>query len=136
MRLGRRAFVLLCWLYVVLLPVQFLLAGMGIMGGDLEVHMGFGILVLGTVIPVLLLITGLVGRMWGLAGLGLLLGVVLHLLPIFPSLDNDWAAGLHPVIALLTWPYVYFVLLRGAKEKLAELDQVVVAETVPATGPA
>lgn len=136
MRLARRAYAFLCWAFVVLLPVQFLLGGMGIMGGDLEVHMGFGIMVLGTLIPLMLLVTGLVGRMWALAGLGLLLGVVLHLLPIFPSAENAWVAALHPVIALLSWPFVYFVLLRGARERLAETRQVIVAEPAPAAGPA
>lgn len=132
MTFARKAFQFLCWTYLVLLPVQFLIAGYGIMGGDIDAHMGFGIMVLGTLIPLLMLITVGIGRIgWKTAGLVVLLAAVLHLLPALPSQDNDWVAGLHPAIAMLSWPYVYFVLLRDARRALAETSQVIVAE--PAT---
>lgn len=134
MLFARKALVVLSWLYVVLLPVQFLLVGMGLFGGDLEVHMGFGIMVLGTLLPLLLLLFALVGRAWNVAGWAVLLALVVHLLPIFPSIDNEWVAGLHPVIALLTWPFANFVLLRAARAKVAEAEaRTSSADAAPAT---
>jgi hypothetical protein len=134
MTFARRAFVIICWLYVVLLPVQVLLAGYGIMGGDIEVHEGFGALVLALVIPLLMLLTGLLGRLWRLALLGLLLGILLHANMFLPSQDNNWVAGLHPMFAVLSWPYVWFLMLLPARRRIAGDGAVVVAETVPAPG--
>ena len=132
MRFGRRAFVLACWAYIILLPVQVLLAGMGIMGGDIEVHMGFGAMILGLLIPLLMLVFGLIGRIWKLALMGVLLSVILHAIMFLPEQDNDWVAGLHPTIAVLSWPLVWFWMLLPGRRSVAEADQVVVAETVPA----
>ena len=132
MKFGRRAYIFACWAYVVLLPVQVLLAGMGIMGGDIEVHMGFGAMVLGLLIPLLMLVFGLIGKIWKLALMGVLLSVILHAIMFLPEQDNNWVAGLHPAIAVLSWPLVYFWMLLPAKARLPEADQVVVAE--PAAG--
>jgi hypothetical protein len=120
MRFGRRAFVFACWAYVILLPVQVLLAGMGIMGGDIEVHEGFGAVVLALLIPLLMLVFGLIGRIWKLALMGLLLSVILHGIMFLPSQDNNWVAGLHPMIAVLSWPYVWFLMLLPGKATLGE----------------
>lgn len=136
MLFARKSLVILSWLYIVLLPVQFLLAGAGIMGGDLEAHMGFGVMVLGTLLPLLLLVLALIGRAWNVAGLALVLAVVVHLLPALPSADNAWVAGLHPVIALLTWPFAYFVLLRASRAKVAEAEARRSGGQTPAPAPA
>jgi hypothetical protein len=124
MLFGRRAFVVACWAYIVLLPVQVLFAGMGIMGGDIEVHEGFGAMVLAALVPLLMLVFGLIGRIWKLALLGLLLSVILHGMMFLPSQDNNWVAGLHPLIAVLSWPYVWFLMLLPAKRTLGEPVEV------------
>jgi hypothetical protein len=131
MRFGRRAFIYACWAYVFLLPLQVLFAGMGIMGGDIEVHEGFGAMVLALLVPLLMLVFGLIGRIPRLALMGLLLSIVLHGMMFLPSQDNDWVAGFHPVIAVLSWPYVYFLMLLPAKATLVDDDRLVVAESVP-----
>lgn len=136
MRIGRRAYVIFCWAYLIALPIQIALAGYGVMGGDIEMHENFGYSVLHAFIPLLLLLAALVGRAWSLAGWALALFAILTLQIALPeigdNLDSNWVQGLHPLLAFLTWPFVYFVLLRSAKAKVAEAEQVVVAETVPA----
>ena len=136
MLIARKTYVVFCWIYLVLLPVQFALAGYGIMGGDIDAHMAFGGLVLHLVIPVLLLLSALVGRAWALAGwafgLFAVLTLQIALVEIGRNVEQTWISGLHPAIAFLTWPLVYFVLLRQARERAAEAGQVIVAETVPA----
>jgi hypothetical protein len=97
-----------------------LFAGMGVMGGDLTLHEDFGAMVLATVLPLLMLVFGLVGRIWKLALLGLLVGIVLHANIALPSQDNNWVAGLHPAIAVLSWPFVYFWMLLPGKATVAE----------------
>lgn len=137
MQIIRRGFVFLCWAYLALLPVQFLLAGAGVMGGDLQQHMMFGGMVLHVIIPALMMVTALAGRLWSFAALAVLLFAILTLqvamVPIGRELGSTLVAGLHPVVALLTWPYVYFVMLRPARARAAAAPPLVADETVPAT---
>lgn len=118
-----------CWAYLILLPVQFLLAGYGVMAGDIETHQMFGGLVLHLVIPALLLITAAIGRMgWEQAGWSFLLFVIITFQIAFVEIgrgaDQPWVAGLHPAVAMLTWPYVYFVVLARARaHEAASIEQ-------------
>lgn len=124
MTFGRRAYVFLCWAYLVVLPVQFLLAGMGVMGGDLEVHMAFGGLILHIVIPALMLIFALIGRAWSLAGWAFALFALLTLQIMMVSVGReaeiDLVAGIHLLVAFLSWPFVYFVLLCHGRAAVAQ----------------
>jgi hypothetical protein len=113
-----------CWLYLIALPVQFALAGYGVMGGDINVHEAVGGTLLHIVIPLLLLLTAAVGRLgWAQAGwsLGLFLIITLQIamVSIGRNIDQTWVSGLHPAIAFLTWPYVFFVVLARAKQRTA-----------------
>ncbi|MCW2926262.1 MAG: hypothetical protein JWM86_230 [Thermoleophilia bacterium] len=124
MTFARKLHIWVCFAYLILLPVQFLLAGMGVFGGDLEVHQAFGGLLLHIVIPALLLITAGIGRMgWPQAGWSLLLFAIITLqiamVEIGRNMDEPIVSGLHPAIALLTWPYVHFVVLGKARTRIA-----------------
>ena len=60
---ARRVFVVLAWSFVVAVAIQFLLAGLGILGGEsLEPHRQWGFVAL-HLIPVVMLIAAIVGRM-------------------------------------------------------------------------
>ena len=138
MQFGRAAYNVICWAFLVLLPVQFAIAGYGIMGGDIDAHMMFGGFVLHLVIPVLLLLTALIGRFWvGAAwavGLFAILTLQIAVVDIGRNADTTWVSGLHPAFAFLTWPLVYFVMLRKGRAALAGAGRVGVAE--PATADA
>ena len=103
MTFGRRAYVFLCWAFLTLLPVQFLLAGMGVMGGDLEVHMMFGGMILHIVIPALMLVVALIGRAWSLAGWAFALFALLTLQIAMVGIgrEADAVAHLRRAIAIL-----------------------------------
>jgi hypothetical protein len=63
MKVARKIFVGLAWLFVLAVAIQFLLAGLGVLGGEsLEAHRQWGFLAL-HLIPILMLIAAIVGRM-------------------------------------------------------------------------
>ena len=60
---ARKAFVGLAWLFVLAVAIQFLLAGLGVLGGEsMEAHRQWGFIVL-HLIPILMFIAAIVGRM-------------------------------------------------------------------------
>ena len=104
MLLTRKVFLVLAWMFVLAVAIQFLLAGLGILGGEsLEAHRQWGFVAL-HLIPVLMLIAAIVGRM-GRAVIGMTIGVfvLVFLQPLFaaPDLDPQWLRSLHVLNALL-----------------------------------
>jgi hypothetical protein len=56
----------------------------------------------------------LFGKQWKFAGLSFALVVVIFLQISLVSIGNDadspWISAIHPFLAFLYWPYVYFVI--------------------------
>ncbi|HEY1126837.1 MAG TPA: DUF6220 domain-containing protein [Actinomycetota bacterium] len=118
MHVARKIFVGLAWLFVLAVAIQFLLAGLGVLGGEsLEPHRQWGFIVL-HLIPILMLIVAIVGRMGRIV---IVLTVVLFLLvflqPLFvdPELDPRWLRSLHVVNALFIFALGHHLAQRGTK---------------------
>jgi hypothetical protein len=118
MHVARKIFVGLAWLFVLAVAIQFLLAGLGVLGGEsLEPHRQWGFIVL-HLIPILMLIAAIVGRMGRIV---IVLTVVLFLLvflqPLFvdPELDPRWLRSLHVVNALFIFALGHHLAQRGTK---------------------
>lgn len=93
MDVARKVFVGLAWLFVLAVAIQFLLAGLGVLGGEsMEAHRQWGFIVL-HLIPILMFIAAIVGRM-GRTVLGLTgaLFLFVFLQPLFA--DPELAPGL------------------------------------------
>jgi Family of unknown function (DUF6220) len=117
MVLARKIFVVSAWLFVLAVAIQFLLAGLGILGGEsMEAHRQWGFVVL-HLIPILMLIAALIGRMgWVVIGssFGLFLLVFLQPLLADPDLDPQWIRSLHVLNALFILALGYYLARRGA----------------------
>ncbi len=124
MNVARKIYIALTALFLVLLPVQFLLVGYGLFGGDLEVHMGFGMTVLHGLM-LFMAISAAVARRWKLAGLSLLMFLVVFVQVSITEVDSAWVAALHPFIAFLYWPFTYFLLWRPVRDEAPEVPAVV-----------
>jgi hypothetical protein len=116
MNVARKSFVGLAWLFVLAVAIQFLLAGLGVLGGEsIEAHRQWGFIVL-HLIPILMLIAAIVGRMGRTV---LIPTVVLFLLvflqPLFadPELDPRWLRSLHVLNALFIAVLGYRLAQRG-----------------------
>jgi hypothetical protein len=117
MQLARKVFLVLAWSFVVAVAIQFLLAGLGILGGEsLEPHRQWGFVAL-HLIPVLMLIAAIVGRM-GRAVIGLTIGVfvLVFLQPLFaaPDLEPQWLRSLHVLNALFIAGLGYDLVRRAS----------------------
>ena len=123
MNVGRRLFVGLAWLFVLAVAIQFLLAGLGVLGGEsMEPHRVWGFLVL-HLIPILMLIAAIVGRM-GRTVIVLTVGLFLlvFLQPLFADaqLDPRWLRALHVLDALFIFALGYHLAQRGTRTIRAE----------------
>ena len=114
---ARKVFVVLAWSFVAAVAIQFLLAGLGILGGEsLEPHRQWGFVAL-HLIPVVMLIAAIVGRM-GRTVIGMTIGVfvLVFLQPLFaaPDLEPQWLRSLHVLNALFIAGVGYDLSRRGS----------------------
>ena len=118
MDVARKLFVGLAWLFVLAVAIQFLLAGLGVLGGEsIAPHRQWGFIVL-HLIPILMLIAAIVGRMGRTVialTVGLILLVVLQPLFVDPQLDPRWLRALHVLNALFIFALGYQLAQRGKR---------------------
>jgi hypothetical protein len=118
MNRARTSFVGLAWMFVLAVAIQFLLAGLGVLGGEsMEPHRQWGFLVL-HLIPILMLIAAIVGRM-GRTVIALTVGLFLlvFLQPLFANaqLDPRWLRALHVLNALFIFALGHHLAQRGTR---------------------
>jgi hypothetical protein len=127
MGVARKTFLGLAWLFVIAVAIQFLLAGLAVLGGErIEAHRQWGFVVL-HLIPVLMLVAAIVGRLGkSVIGLTVLLFLLVFLQPLFadPELDPQWLRSLHVLNALFI-----FVLGRHLAQRVTRT-----VRGMPATG--
>jgi hypothetical protein len=115
---SRKIFVGLAWLFVLAVAIQFLLAGLGILGGEsMDLHRAWGFLVL-HLIPILMIIAALVGRMGRtVLGLTVALFLLVFLQPLFADaeLDPRWLRSLHVLNALFIFTLGFHLAQRSRK---------------------
>jgi len=116
--IARKIFGGLAWLFVLAVAIQFLLAGLGILGGEsMDLHRAWGFLVL-HLIPMLMFVAAIVGRM-GRTIVGLTVGLFLlvFLQPLFaaPELDPRWLRSLHVLNALFIFTLGFHLAQRSRK---------------------
>jgi hypothetical protein len=108
----------LAWLFVLAVAIQFLFAGLGVLGAEsLEPHRQWGFIVL-HLIPILMLIAAIVGRMGRtVIALTVVLFLLLFLQPLFvdPELDPRWLRSLHVLDALFIFALGHHLAQRGTK---------------------
>ena len=116
MDVARKSFVGLAWLFLLAVAIQFLLAGLGVLGGEtMEAHRQWGFLAL-HLIPILMLIAAIVGRM-GRATIALTVALFLlvFIQPIFTDaqLDPRWLRSLHVLNALFIFALGHHLARRS-----------------------
>lgn len=106
-------------LFLVLLPLQFLFAGVGVFGGGFDTHEMFGAGLL-HLITILMMIAALVAKRWQAAGLSFGLVVLFFVQIAMVSLGRDagspWISAIHPLLAFSYWPYTYFLIWLPTRE--------------------
>lgn len=131
MNFVRNAFTGLTAAFLVLLPLQFLFAGVGVFGGDFDLHEAFGAGLL-HLITLLMMIFALICKQWKFAGLSFAIVFVIFLqislVEIGRDADSPWVSAIHPFLAFLYWPFVYFLIWLPWR--------AVQAESTPAEEPA
>lgn len=120
MNAARKVFIVLVALFLVLLPLQFLIAGYGVFGGGYDEHEVFGGMVLHG-LTALMTIAALLARRWKLAGLAfvmvVVMGLQIGLVEIGRDADQPWISALHPFLAFCYWPYTYFLLWKPVRSE-------------------
>jgi Family of unknown function (DUF6220) len=115
MRWAQVAFQVLAWLFVLGVAIQFFLAGLGVLGGEgIGAHRDWGFITL-QLLPILMLIAAVVGRMGRLIiGLTVLLFVLVFIQSIFadPDWDPQWVRSLHVLNALFIFVLGYHLAQR------------------------
>ena len=118
MEVARKFFVGLAWLFVLAVAIQFLLAGLGVLGGEsMEAHRQWGFIVL-HLIPVLMLIAAIVGRMGrNVLALTVVLFLLVFVQPLFADaqLHPQWLRSLHVLNALFIFALGYHLAQRGTR---------------------
>jgi hypothetical protein len=118
MDVARRFFIGLAWLFVLAVAIQFLLAGLGVLGGEsIEPHRQWGFIVL-HLIPILMLIAAIVGRMGRtVIALTVVLFLLVFVQPLFADaqLDPRWLRSLHVLNALFIFALGYHLAQRGTR---------------------
>ena len=115
---ARKSFVVLAWLFVLAVVIQFLLAGLGVLGGEsIEAHRVWGFSAL-HLIPILMLIAAIVARMGRtVIVLTVVLFLLVFLMPLLadPELDPRWLRSLHVVNALFIFALAHHLAQRATK---------------------
>jgi hypothetical protein len=118
MEVARKFFVGLAWLFVLAVAIQFLLAGLGVLGGEsMEAHRQWGFIVL-HLIPILMLIAAIVGRMGrNVLALTVVLFLLVFVQPLFADaqLHPQWLRSLHVLNALFIFALGYHLAQRGTR---------------------
>jgi hypothetical protein len=118
MDVARKAFVGLAWLFILAVAIQFLLAGLGVLGGEsMEPHRQWGFLVL-HLIPILMIVAAIVGRMGrAVIALTVILFLLVFVQPLFADteLDPRWLRSLHVLNALFIFALGYHLAQRGTR---------------------
>jgi hypothetical protein len=118
MHVARRIFVGLAWMFVLAVAIQFLLAGLGVLGGEsLEAHRQWGFVVL-HLIPILMFTAAIIGRMGRtVIGLTVALFLLVFLQPLFadPEIDPDWLRSLHVLNALFIFALGQYLAQRATR---------------------
>lgn len=118
MHVARRIFVGLAWLFVLAVAIQFLLAGLGVLGGEsLEAHRQWGFVVL-HLIPILMFAAAIVGRMGRtVIGMTVVLFLLVFVQPLFadPEIDPKWLRSLHVLNALFIFALGQHLALRATR---------------------
>jgi len=118
MHAARRIFVGLAWLFVLAVAIQFLLAGLGVLGGEsLEAHRQWGFVVL-HLIPILMFTAALIGRMGRtVISLTVALFLLVFLQPLFadPEIDPVWLRSLHVLNALFIFALGQYLAQRATR---------------------
>jgi Family of unknown function (DUF6220) len=115
---ARRIFIGLAWLFVLAVAIQFLLAGLGVLGGEsLEAHRQWGFVVL-HLIPILMFIAAIIGRMGRtVISLTVALFLLVFLQPLFadPEIDPVWLRSLHVLNALFIFALGQYLAQRATR---------------------
>jgi hypothetical protein len=118
MQAARRIFVGLAWLFVLAVAIQFLLAGLGVLGGEsLEAHRQWGFVVL-HLIPILMFTAAIIGRMGRtVISLTVALFLLVFLQPLFadPEIDPVWLRSLHVLNALFIFALGQYLAQRATR---------------------
>lgn len=118
MVVARKIFIVFAWLFVIAVAIQFLLAGLGVLGGEsLEAHRQWGFLAL-HLVPILMLIAAIVGRMGRtVIGPTVVLFLLVFMQPVFADqgLDPRWLRSLHVLNALVIFAVGHHLAQRGTR---------------------
>lgn len=106
--------------FLILLPLQFLFAGVGIFGGGFDTHEMFGAGLL-HLITILMMIAALVAKRWQAAaysfGLVVLFFVQIAMVSVGRDAGSAWISAIHPFLAFSYWPYTYFLIWLPLKSE-------------------
>jgi dolichyl-phosphate-mannose--protein O-mannosyl transferase len=123
MKIARRTYLGLAYLFLLGVVVQVFLAGLGIFGDlqfaegdDLDPHRTFGFVVM-HILPILMFITALVGRMrWTFIGLTVLLFLMVFSQSFWVDHSNGRAIqAIHPTMALFMFALAHFLAQRASR---------------------
>jgi hypothetical protein len=118
MSVARMIFVGLAWMFVLAVAIQFLLAGLGVLGGEsLEAHRQWGFVVL-HLIPILMFTAAIIGRMGRtVISLTVALFLLVFLQPLFadPEIDPVWLRSLHVLNALFIFALGQYLAQRATR---------------------
>ena len=115
MAMAAKVYQALAWLFVIAVVIQFFLAGLGVLGGEsITAHEDWGFIVL-HLIPLIMLILAVVGRMGrAVIGMTVLMFVLVFIQPIFSDeeMDPQWIRALHVLNGLFIFILGYHIAQR------------------------
>lgn len=137
MRTSDRILIGLAGLFLILMPLQFFFAGLGVFGGNFDTHEAFGAGLL-HLLTLLMTIVALVAKRWNYAGLSFglffLFFVQIAMVSFGRDADATWISALHPFLAFTYWPYVYFLIWSPLRQQVQTQQQLAVGEPAASEG--